>query len=649
MRSVAWTTARRHAPAYAAVLATVAFGSLLLGTCLVLLASAVAADGLDPAALADPVTAEALTGARTVFGFMTFLSVAVLVLMVSSSMAFAVTSRRRELALLRLTGASPRQIQRMAVGEAVLVGLASSALGALGSLPVAPLSLTLLRRLFGADGDELLPPELVVGHPAPRLLALLGATVVVATLATALGARAPARRSSRVAPLEAVVAAGTRSSTMTPIRWVLGLGGIVVSVALLVMPVGSDDDAVLVVLGTTFLLICALAALGPVVVPAAAGVVGGVGARWAPAALARSHARWATGRTAALGVPVLLVVGLTGSAQMLSDTGIAMSRSGLARDLHAELVLTPGDAGLTWTEVGAAMPPEVAAWVALRRSAWVDATGTAVTVVAADPAALPAVVGTGLATGAWDQIGGDTVARVAFTDDDRPTTGDRVELTRPDGGATTVTVGPVFRTDTWELLGGDLVLDRATYLAQTGDDAVDRVFVRVPDPDEVPTVAAVLRAHLPGADVSGRDEWLARWSATRAHENTTALAALFGGVALFALVGCGITVLSSARERRVELRLLRTTGAARRHLLATMVIETVVVLVTAAALLAVVLGLSYVRIGHLVAQAGSTAAVAVPVGMLAGMLGACTAVAIVAAVAGTWWSLRGGTTGTAGG
>ena len=48
---------------------------------------------------------------------------------ISSTFAFTVDQRRRDLALLRLVGGSRRQVRRLLLGEAFLLGLAGAALG----------------------------------------------------------------------------------------------------------------------------------------------------------------------------------------------------------------------------------------------------------------------------------------------------------------------------------------------------------------------------------------------------------------------------------------------------------------------------------------------------------------------------------------
>ncbi|GLV87698.1 hypothetical protein Slala03_73870 [Streptomyces lavendulae subsp. lavendulae] len=84
--------------------------------------------------------AQALANAQAMAGSTTGLAVSVAVFVVIATFAFATEQRRRELALMRLVGASPRQMRRMVLGEALLIGLAAAVVGcALAPLCAVPL------------------------------------------------------------------------------------------------------------------------------------------------------------------------------------------------------------------------------------------------------------------------------------------------------------------------------------------------------------------------------------------------------------------------------------------------------------------------------------------------------------------------------
>jgi putative ABC transport system permease protein len=216
-------------------------------------------------------------------------------------------------------------------------------------------------------------------------------------------------------------------------------------------------------------------------------------------------------------------------------------------------------------------------------------------------------------------------------------------LTRPDGGSSTLTIGAITADDYWfNLFSVEVIMDPAAYVEETGDPSVDRVFVTLPDgASSVALDSAVgeMSAQIPGADVRTAERWLDQRADDDRRGSQAIMIALFGGAALFTLFGSVMAVLSTARERRGEFALLRTTGASPQQVVAAVAVETLVVMATAAALLAVVLGFGYVRVGQALPLAG--AGTIFPLGVFVTAFAVCAAAALIAAVVGTAWALRG--------
>ncbi|NUT33704.1 MAG: ABC transporter permease, partial [Hamadaea sp.] len=86
------------------------------------------------------------------------------VFIVASTVAFATRRRHREIALLRLLGAAPRQVRRMIFGEVTVVGLAGGLAGAVvGLAAAAPIGRWLVRTGFEpATFDLTYPPAVPV-------------------------------------------------------------------------------------------------------------------------------------------------------------------------------------------------------------------------------------------------------------------------------------------------------------------------------------------------------------------------------------------------------------------------------------------------------------------------------------------------------
>src|SRR5208282_5475205 len=123
-----------------------------------------------------------------------FISLFVGAFTIYNTFSIIVGQRTRELALLRIVGASRRQVFRSVLAEAAIVGLVSSAIG-LGLGVLAALGLEALLRGFGIT----LPTGSLVFEPRTVLVGL--AVGVGVTVVAAVG---PARNAVRIPPVAAL-------------------------------------------------------------------------------------------------------------------------------------------------------------------------------------------------------------------------------------------------------------------------------------------------------------------------------------------------------------------------------------------------------------------------------------------------------------
>jgi putative ABC transport system permease protein len=115
----------------------------------------------------------------------------VTVFVVASTFGYAVAQRRRELGLLRVVGATPRQVRRMLVGEALVVGAASSATGlALGAVLAPVLGGVLITAGFEPASYQVR----CAAWPVAASLAAVGLCLLLAVLCSAIPARRARRR-----------------------------------------------------------------------------------------------------------------------------------------------------------------------------------------------------------------------------------------------------------------------------------------------------------------------------------------------------------------------------------------------------------------------------------------------------------------------
>ena len=266
-------------------------------------------DTLEP----DSVTRVRWIGAQLLIALV-FLGTFVAVFVVASTCALSAAQRRREIGLLRATGATPGQVRRLMYAETLVVAVAAGLSGTvLGALTAPLLGPALIR-----SGLE---PAAFTVTVQPAALAgafLLGIVVALA------GVWAAAHRSSRVPALDALREAALERRAMTPARWICGpvsaAAGIALLAALPAMPLDTQSTAAL---GAAMLLLVAAALLAPVVIVPLVRVVTWPWRTAATGMLVREGTVTAARRVASTAAPALLTVGftvlLTGTVATISN------------------------------------------------------------------------------------------------------------------------------------------------------------------------------------------------------------------------------------------------------------------------------------------------------------------------------------------
>jgi putative ABC transport system permease protein len=289
------------------------------------------------AAEPDP-DADLFAAAAALLGTTSGLAGFVSIFVVAGTFAYAVAVRRREFGLLRAAGATPRQVRRLVLGEALVTGIAASlAGGALGCVIAPPFAHWLARVGFA-------PRSFTAHFMLWPVAAAFGAGLVVALT----GAFVASRRAGRVRPAEALRDAAIDHRPMTLIRWLVGLAafGGAVPVMWAFGAVHSAAAAALI-MPISMLLITGCVMFAPLLIPPLARLLAAPLAisRGATGLLAAGSAATAVRRTAATAAPILLTVGFAGSmlAGMATLTG---TQQGAARDrIAAPAIVVPAGAG----------------------------------------------------------------------------------------------------------------------------------------------------------------------------------------------------------------------------------------------------------------------------------------------------------------
>ena len=157
---------------------------------------------------------QALSFFSTALLVFAFISLFVGAFTIFNTFSIIVGQRTRELALLRIVGASRRQVFRSVLGEAAIVGLVSSVIG-IGLGVLAALGLKALLSGFGVT----LPAGPLVFEPRTVLVGL-----VVGIGVTVVAAIGPARNAVRIPPVAALDRPQADGDVSLRRRFVLGRG-----------------------------------------------------------------------------------------------------------------------------------------------------------------------------------------------------------------------------------------------------------------------------------------------------------------------------------------------------------------------------------------------------------------------------------------
>lgn len=551
--------------------------------------------------------------------------------LIFNTFSITVAQRQREFALLRALGASRRQVRLLVSGEALAVGLVGAVLGMLAGFVVAP-GLRAMIKAFGAD-----MPDTATVFSGRTLLVSLLVGVVVTMLASFL----PARRATKVAPVEALRDAaappGRGKIARRPVYVGVGFGVVgVIGLLLGALGVIDGDTGTALAGGGAALLFVAATLISPALVGPLSVAVGRPLERifGLPGRLARDNAARQPGRTAvtsgALMIGLALVVFATVFAAGLRDT----LRGDLEQVVTAPVVLQGSDGGFS------AMPRTVIA-DASRTNGTAAAGGISfgqlrvgeqtVPVTAPDAVLLndelvrvdPAE-GYPALPGPSGPVRDPGAGRVYLTDavagDLGLTTGDRFEALGANGHRGSLEVVGIVE-GTAAAISGVVMTERTAE-----PFGIAQPYFVVVDGDRS-TVASALAEDYPAVDVLSKSGWIDNQTAqvNQLLGLIYALLALSVVVALFGIVN---TLTLSIQERIRELGLLRAVGATRKQVRRMVLLEAVIT-----ALLGAVLGavLGFVLAAGVVATLDGFT-VSVPIGQIVGLVLLAAGLGVVAAI-----------------
>ncbi|AGZ42748.1 ABC transporter permease [Actinoplanes friuliensis] len=560
---------------------SVCLGVALVQSSLLLLISAAVLDpppGLTPAErlrFSDGADASvALLGVT--LGFSVFLAVFI----ISSTFAFTVAQRRRDLALLRLVGGGRRHVRRLLLGEALLLGLVGTAAGIPAGIGVMRVQTRLLTGFgFVPDGFTGQWRDWILGVSGGVGLGLAVSGVLVA-----------ARRAARVRPLDALREPDA-GRVMTAGRWVAGLFFLAGAIALIILaPVGGAGGGQAMTMNVSLCLAVALTMFGPLLVPAVARLLPATGVT---GMLARANLRDEVRRSAATAAPLIVLIGIVfgqaGATTSFTASGVAEQRAATNADLVVE---TTGPAPVTGIPGIAASSTETETPASVTTGSDDEREADIVSALVIDPAAytaahpgsgdLTALRGTAVARGPGGDgfSAGDTVT-VRFADTDQRL---------PVVAAVPTTMGG----------GAGLLVPAGVIPAAQLADAPSRTFVSLAPGADRAAVTAALTALGP---VTGVEDWLTRDAESRTETGNNIMLIVLGLGGLYALIGVVNAVVIAAAARGREFAAARATGLTRGQVLRAALLES-----AAVTLIGIFLG-TVAAIGTYVAVLTTTSAV----------------------------------------
>lgn len=255
----------------------------------------------------------------------------VTLLLVLSSVGFLIEARRREYAMMRLSGASARRIRLMALAEFVVPCGLADLLGCLLGLPLVPTLGIAVARSMDLN-DNAFAPRLRFGGIALTFCLVLIACVV--------GVWFAAHRISSMNPLSALTRETKESKSVGIVRIVAAVLVAALAAFFCVAPMLGMDTSTRTSILTLFALV-ALYLFAPLCLPPLADLLGRIAqlSSRGSGLLARQRAGKQTRSTVAIGLPVILVVFIVMAFTMMAQSG---SKEGLVtqfQPMRADVVV----------------------------------------------------------------------------------------------------------------------------------------------------------------------------------------------------------------------------------------------------------------------------------------------------------------------
>ena len=510
-----------------------------------------------------------------------FISLFVGAFTIFNTFSIIVGQRTKELALLRIVGASRKQVFRSVLLEAGVVGLVASVIG----LGLGVLSAIGLEKLLSGFGVSL-PSGTLVFETRTVVVAL-----IVGVGVTLVSAISPARRAVRIPPVAALVDQIADHGESSRRRIVVGSAFTLLGIAALAA--GLSAPAIqLVGLGALGIFV-GITMLSPVVARPMSSVLGRPLARLLGMSgrLGRENSMRSPRRTAQTASALLVGLSLVSAIAVF---GASLSKSATAsvnNAINADLIVTnsnnngPGDFSASVASAASTAPGVSATSTVYSDQFEFQDSVVSLTAVSVDHLAdtikLRMQSGSSQALAAGELLIDTTTANTKHL-----AVGSVEPVKFAQTGATHIRIGGIFKANA--LIGGYLVGD-PYFLAHFNAPQPVAVLVRAkPGTSDVKGAVVHAVAAYPNLKIQTRAEF-EKTQAAQVNQLLGLIYALLGLAVIIALIGIVNTLMLSVFERTHEIGLLRAVGMRRRQVKA-MIRSEAVILSIFGAIIGIVVG-----------------------------------------------------------
>jgi putative ABC transport system permease protein len=548
-----------------------------------------------------------------------------------NTFSIIVGQRTRELALLRVLGASRGQVFRSVLAEAAIVGLVASLIG-LGLGVLAAIGLQALLKGFGIT----LPSSGLVFQART-----VAAALIVGVGVTVVSAVSPARRAVRIAPMAAISDQAAESDRSSRRRFVVASVLLVAGVILLA--VGLTQPAIqLVGLGAAVVFLGA-GMLAPLVARPMSSVIGRPLAALLGASgkLGRENSMRSPKRTAQTSAALMVGLALVSTIAVFGASVSKSATGSIEQALRADYIVTGGGTGgppagfSASVATTAASLARVTAVTSVYNGQFLFGDSVSILGGVTTPG-LAKTINLRMASGSGESAlaDGQLLIDTTTADSKHLVVGDSERVTFARTGPTTIRIGGVYKPNavfgTYLVGGGyflehfDTPLPTAVLITSTGGTS----------PAAQATISNGLKP-FPNVKVQTQTEFKKTQQA-QVNQLLGIIYVLLALAVLIALIGIVNTLMLTIFERTHEIGLLRAVGMGRRQVRAMIRAEAVIISIFGA-VIGVVLGTGLgVALSESLKKQGITDIV-VPVGSLIVFL---VIAALLGLVAASWPARR---------